>query len=81
MTDVPSRGFQVLDLPVHLDPFAMIDRGDMVLHAGLHNLHSPIEILWFEPSSPTTRVDLSLKSSWLDPHIGISCVLDRLEVI
>lgn len=59
----------------------MIDCGDVVLQAGLLNLHCPIEILWFELSRSTASIDLSLKSSRLDPHVGTSCVLDRLEVI
>lgn len=71
----------MLDLPVHLNPFTSIDCGDVVLRAGRLDLHCPVEIFRLESSRPTTRVDLSLNSSWLNPHVGISCVLDRLEVI
>lgn len=49
-------------------------------YAGLVLLHCPVEILWLEPSRSTSGIDLSLRSSWLDPHIGPSCVLDRLVV-
>lgn len=71
----------MLNLPVHLHPSAMIDCGHVMLQTGLLDLHGPIEILWFELSRSTTSIDLSLRSSWLDPHVGTSCVLDSLEMI
>jgi hypothetical protein len=71
----------MLDLPVHLYPLAMVYCGDVVLNAGRLNLHCPIEILWLESSRTTSRIDLSLCSSWFDPHVRFSCVLNRLEVI
>lgn len=71
----------MLDLPVHLHPFAMVDCGNVVLHAGRLNLHCPVEILWLELSRSASKIDLSLCSSWFDPHIRFGCVLDRLEVV
>jgi len=52
-----------------------------VLRAGRLNLHCPIEILRLELSRSTSKVDLSLCSSWFDPNVRLSCVLDCLEVI
>lgn len=76
-----SRRLRILNAPVHLHPFAMIDCRNMMLHAGRLDLHCPVEIHRQKFSRPTTRVDLSLNSSWLDPHVRRSCVLDRLEVV
>lgn len=76
-----SRRLRILNAPVHLHPYAMVDCGNMMLHAGRLNLHRPVEIHRLESSRPTTRIDLSLGGSWLDPHVRRSCVLDRLEVV
>lgn len=76
-----SRRSQVLNLPVHLHPSAMIDCRNMVPHAGRLGLHCPVEILRLESSSAITRIDLSLESSWLDPNVRLSGVFNRLEVI
>lgn len=59
----------------------MIDFGYVVLQASRLDLHCPVEILRLEFSRSISEIDLPLKSTWLDPYIGVCCVLDRLEVI
>ena len=76
----PSGRLRILDVPVHKNTDAMINSRDMVPHAVRLSLHCPVEILWLESSCSTSEIDLPLGSSRLDPHVGPSCVLDRLVV-
>lgn len=74
---VGLRHFSVLNVPLHENTAAVVNSRD-VMDDVLNSLHCPVEILWLELSRSTSKIDLSLRSSWSDPHVWVGCVLNRL---
>lgn len=71
------RHLSILNVPLHENTAAVVNSRD-VMNDVLNSLHCPVEILWLELSRSTSKIDLSLRSSWSDPHVWFGCVLNRL---